>query len=120
MADFADLDDMNFDLLLPWRGREWLVVEPTAKESERLRTLVFTDAMNGTAEVYEYRKLLGQTWNDLIDAGIGWSQLMHFSRAAMIWFTTTPEAAQHYWHLGKLVTLVDLDMLDTLVEKVSA
>ena len=112
MAEFADLDDAcNGDLYLPWRGRKWIVAEPSAAESERLRILAFTNEMIGNTEIGEYRKLLGQTWNDLIDAGIGWAKLIHFGRTAMVHFTGTPELAEHYWHSGRLMTLMDLDIL---------
>lgn len=112
MADFADLDDAcDGDLYLPWQGRKWIVVEPTAAEAERLRVMSFRNELVGHVEVGEYRKLLGQTWNDLIDAGIGWAKLMHFARTAMVHFTGTPELAEHYWHSGRLTTLMDLDVM---------
>lgn len=99
------------DLKLPWAYKDWVIKEPSAKESERLRALVFTQEMHGDTEVYEMRKLMGQTWNDLIDSGIGWSHLLHMGRTALIHFTTTPEVAEQFWHLAQAATLLDLDLL---------
>lgn len=110
MKKQPDLDDFfTGDLVLPWKGRDWVIPEPTAKESERLQALVYSDELTGPREIYEIRKLMGQTWHDLVEAGIGWSHLLHIGRTALIYFTGTPEMAHGHWTLGRLALAVDLD-----------
>lgn len=110
MAPKIDLDEFfEGDLFLPWRGQKWRIPEPTAKESERLRIQVLT--MEGDEEIHEMRKLMGQTWNDLMDAGIGWCHLLHMGRTALLHFTMPPEVSESHWQLAQLSTLVDIDKL---------
>lgn len=105
-----DLDTFyDGDLYLPWRGEKWRIAEPTAKESERLRELVFVHGLQGNEEIGEIRKLMGQTWHNLIDSGIGWSHLLHMGRTALIHFTSTPDVAEGHWKLAQYTSLLDLD-----------
>lgn len=104
---YLDLNKVhNGDLYLPWNGREWRVEEPAATESQRLRPLVWSDAYTGDVELLEIEKLLGDTWRDLIAAGITWPKLLHFGRTAMIWATSTPEAAEAFWKMHEFAQLV--------------
>jgi hypothetical protein len=118
MAEQIDLDDFwEGDLVLPWNGRKWSIPEPPATESERLRMMIFTREMSGDVEIYEMRKLMGQTWNDLMDAGIGWTRLLHMGRTALLYYTNPPETAENYWKLAQLATLIDLDALFAALEE---
>lgn len=111
MTRLVDLDKTDFDgnLYLPWNGTRWCIEEPSAKESERLRSTIWQ--MESDEEIHEMRKLLGQTWNDLLDAGIGWAHLLHIGRTALLHFTNTPEVSEGYWRIGSLATLLDLDLI---------
>lgn len=112
MSKQPDLETFfNGDLTLPWSGRVWTVREPTARESERLLALVYSEELTGPREVYEIRKLLGETWTALVEAGIGWAHLMHFGRTALIYYTGTPEMAHGHWSLGQLALTTDLDAI---------
>lgn len=107
-----DLNEFfNGDLTLPWRGRVWTIPEPTAMESERLLSLVYSEELVGPREVYEIRLMMRQTWHDLVEAGIGWAHLLHIGRTALIYYTGTPEMAYGYWTMGQLALSVDLDQL---------
>lgn len=116
-VSFVDLA-LVFDgaLHLPWTppgGTKtlWRVEELSALEAERLTALSWSSAFTPSVELPELKKLLGPTWQALVDAGIGWSSLLHFARTALIYYTSTPEAAAMYWKTIQFADLVlsDLD-----------
>lgn len=111
MAQMAiDLDEVfDGDLYLPVRGKMYRIAEPTAKESERLRVNILT--FSPDEEIFEMRKIMGESWNELLEDGVGWCQLMHMGRTTLLHFTFPPEVAREYWKLGQLATLFDLDQL---------
>lgn len=116
MFKLPDLDSFfDGNLYLPWRGEQWKVEEPTAKEAERLRDLIFGDpALQGNEEIAEMQKLMGATWPALVEAGVGWSHLLHMGRTALLYFSTTPDVAEGHWKLAQFTSLIDLDALLTL------
>lgn len=113
MFKLPDLDSFyDGDLYLPWRGEQWKIAEPTAKESERLRLLIFNDPpLQGNREIEEMKKLMGETWEKLVEAGVGWSHLLHMGRTALLYFATTPDVAEGHWKLAQFTSLLDLDAL---------
>lgn len=118
MFKLPDLDDFyDGDLYLPWKGTQWRVAEPTAKESERLRMLIFSKGFAGNDEIAEMQNLMGDTWNALVEAGVGWSHLLHMGRTALLYFATTPDVAESHWKLAQFTSLIDLDALLALAEE---
>lgn len=109
MAEMALDLDLHFDgdLYLRWKGKRYRIIEPTAKESEILRIEVLTYTPD--EEILAMRKLMGDTWHELLDDGVGWCHLLHMGRTALLHFTFPPEVAREYWKLGQLASLIDLD-----------
>ncbi|SRR6266702_3203883 len=116
MFRLPDLDEFyDGDLYLPWNGTKWRVPEPSAQESMRLRLLVFDKGFSGNDEITEMQHLMGETWDALITAGVGWSHLMHIGRTALLYFATTPDVAEAHWKLAQFTSLIDLDAVLTLM-----
>lgn len=107
MKKLNNLDDFfDGDLYLPCGGIQWRVPEPTERATQELQRKVVS---GDYVEHVEIRKLLGQTYNDMVDADIGHTKLMHVGRTAIIWFTYGAEVGEQHWHLAKFASLANID-----------
>lgn len=107
MKKLNNLDEFfDGDLYLPWKGQQWRIPEPSEKATQELQRKV----MSGDYfEHVEIRKLMGQTYNELTDAGVGHTTLMHMGRTAIIWFTYGAELGEQHWHLAQFASLANID-----------
>lgn len=97
MDDLAAFMDPT--LRLPIGGREY-VVECSAWDGLYLHRDVFGDptlVLGDDAERELILRMLGDTYQRMVDDGIGWPRIAHAGRTALFWFGIGPEAGQRYW-----------------------
>lgn len=44
-----------------------------------------------------YRRLLGDTYQELLDAGVKWERIKHCAYTALIWITSSMSNAEEFW-----------------------
>lgn len=107
-------DFFDGDLYLPWKGKMWRVPEPSEKATHRLQIKMLT---NDYVEHVEIRRLLGETYNQLVEANIGHTHLMHMGRTAIIWFVYGAHIGEQHWHMAQFATLANIDdVIDKMKE----
>lgn len=98
MRDLADL--MDPALHLPIDGHDY-AIGCTAHQGLHL-VQMFADGihLDDDAEVAEIRRMLGDTYQQMIDDGIGWPMIAAAGRTAMFHFGLSPEAGERMWAAG--------------------
>lgn len=96
MRDLAEL--MNPELVLPISGIEFRV-SCSARQGLHLVQL-FNDKprLSDEQERDEILFALGDTYNEMIKAGISWPKIAIAGRVTMAHFGISPEAGQHVWN----------------------
>ncbi|MEU2443563.1 hypothetical protein ABZ588_08585 [Streptomyces althioticus] len=117
---FEALDDFLDDYLeLPVRirggeVRVYRIEDPPAEDGiriERVTTLAARLAAGQKApdapvldddeERDLYRLCLGDTYDEMLDDGVGWAQFKHVAMTAMFWVIADKETAAEFWRTGQ-------------------
>lgn len=93
-----DLDAfMDPDLHLPVGGRDY-AISCTAWQGLHLHRLIATGAkLDDEQERAEVLQMLGPTYQQMVDDGIGWPTIAHAGRTALLWFGHSEAAGQALW-----------------------
>ncbi len=84
-------------LHLPIAGRDYAIA-CTAWQGLRAQHLVTTGArLDDAAERAEILAILGDTYQQMVDDGIGWPTIAHAGRTALLWFGHSEAAGQALW-----------------------
>lgn len=113
---FRDLDEF-FDpqLVLPIKGKEYVVESPDAKTGlfvKGLMALAQTAAAGGdidpddfqalelddTQERDLYRRLLGATYDEMLSDGVSWHRVQHAGQTALFWVDRGKPFAERFWN----------------------
>lgn len=98
MDDLASF--MDPDLRLPIRGREY-AIHCSAWQGLHLHRLIVTGArLSDDQERAEVLQMLGDTYQQMVDDGIGWPTIAHAGRVAILWFGHSEAAGQALWESG--------------------
>jgi hypothetical protein len=96
MRDLAEL--MNPELVLPIGGREFRV-SCSAEQGLHITLLLSSGAkLDDDQERAEIMFILGDTYQQLEEAGVSWPKIALAGRAAMFHFGISPEAGQFAWN----------------------
>ncbi len=115
-GNFKILEEFQDDALtLPVRLpdgtlREFRIPSPPAEDGLRVQTLMEqsarmadsgtamdTQVLDDAAELDLYRTALGEAYDDLMGAGLGWSRFRHVAMTAVMWITSGLDVAEQYW-----------------------
>lgn len=100
MRDLAEF--MQPDLVLPIRGREY-VVTCTAWQGLHLYHLLTTSpTLSDEQEQTEILQMLGDTHQRMVDDGLPWAVIVHAARAAMLHYGHSESAGVLVWQGGGL------------------
>lgn len=86
-------------LHLPVGDKTYRVPAPTADEGLHLRA-IFSDPDREVSDEEEFtliKKVLGDTWQQMVDDGQPWPVLMHVGRTACIHYGISPQAGHMFW-----------------------
>lgn len=95
MEDLATF--MDPALHLPIAGRDY-AIHCTAWQGLRAHHLIASRArLDDAQERAEILAILGDTYQQMVDDGIGWPTIAHAGRTAMLWFGHSEAAGQAHW-----------------------
>ncbi|NMM84315.1 hypothetical protein B2J88_08070 [Rhodococcus sp. SRB_17] len=96
MRDLAEL--MNPELVLPIGGIEFRV-SCSAEQGLHITLLLNSGAkLDDDQERAEIMFILGDSYQQMVDAGISWPKIALAGRVAMFHFGISPEAGQRAWN----------------------
>ena len=95
MEDLAAF--MDPDLHLPIGGRDY-TISCTAWQGLHLhRLLASGGVLDDEQERIEILRMLGDTYQRMVDDGIGWPTIVHAARTAIVWFGHSEQAGAALW-----------------------
>jgi hypothetical protein len=113
MAKFEELEEFGDDVLeLPIHGVTYVIPAvdgATGLWAQRLLETVEAAKEAGDVDAGQldddderllYQKMLGPTFDEMLDNGVNWQRLGHAAMTVFFWTTTTREQAEAYWKAG--------------------
>ncbi|MFF8656828.1 DUF7426 family protein [Streptomyces huasconensis] len=110
LEEFQD-DALTLPVRLPsGEVREFRIPSPSAEDGLRVQklmeqgarmadsgTAMDTEVLDDAAELDLFRTALGDAYDDLMSAGLGWSRVRHVAMTAVMWITAGLDVAEKYW-----------------------
>ena len=95
MRDLAEL--MNPELVLPIGGREFRVSCSARQGLHLVELMASKPSLNDEQERAEILFALGDSYQQMVDAGISWPKIALAGRTVMFWHGLGPQFGQRFW-----------------------